>query len=33
MVETPMENVTKNDNSKRTSEGPNIITNEEGGPR
>ena len=32
MVE-PMENVSTNDKAKTTSEGPNIIGNEEGGPR
>ena len=28
-----MESVSKSDTAKRTSEGPNIISNEEGGPR
>ena len=32
-METPMESVSKTDTAKRTSEGPNIIGNEEGGPR
>ena len=33
MVEAPMESVSKSDTAKRTSEGPNIITNAEEGPR
>ena len=33
MSEVPMESVSKSDTAKRTSEGPNIIGNEEGGPR
>ena len=32
-MEAPMESVSTNDSGKRTSEGPNIIGNEEGGPR